>query len=120
MKEMNEQQTDLLILKALERRHILEDINKAVMHDVCREARRRKFRYWRNAVAFSFGLPLALFVFGVLLVKYVVMATSGPYAVVCIVFPVATVLFAAWKAVCHFSAGQSVINKHPVGLINEV
>lgn len=120
MIEMNEQQTDMLILKALERRHILEEINKAVMCDVRREARRRKLRYWRNAVAFSFGLPLVLLVFGVLFAKYVMMATSGPYAVVCTVFPVATVLFAAWKAVCYFSAGQSVINKTPAGLINEV
>lgn len=120
MEEMNEQQMDELILKAFERRHVVEEINRAVMRDIRRQERRRKMLYWRNAVTFSFGLPLTFFVFGVLFAKYVVSATSGSYAVVCTVLPVAALLFAAWRAVCRFSAWQGVINSGSAGRIYEV
>lgn len=120
MKEMNEQQMDMLITQAMERRHIVEGINKAVMCDVRRMARRRKRQYWKRAVAFSFGMPLVLFVFGVLFGKYVVSAASGTYTLPCIVFPVLTVLYAAWKAVDDFSAKRSVIKQDTACLISEV
>lgn len=120
MKEMNEQQTDMLITQAMERRHIVEEINRAVMCDVRRIARRRKLQYWKRAVAFSFGLPLVLLVFGVLFGKYVVPAASGVYALPCVCFPVLTVLYAAFKSVGSFSAGQDVIKQDTAGLISEV
>ncbi len=120
MKAMNEQQFDMLIAETLERRHFVEEINKAVMCDIRRKARQRKLRYWRNAIAFSFGLPLSLFVFGVLFVKYVLSTTSEVYSTICLLIPVAAVLFAAYKAVCNFSADRSVINSDRIGLISEV
>lgn len=45
MKAMNEQQFDMLIAETLERRHFVEEINKAVMCDIRRKARQRKLRY---------------------------------------------------------------------------
>lgn len=117
---MNERQTDMLIMRAMERQCILEGINKAVMCDVRRMARRRKLRCWKRAVAFSFGLPLVVLVFGLLFGKYVVPAASGACAIPCVVFPVLTVLYAAWKAVGDFSAGQGVIKRDAASLISEV
>jgi len=120
MKEMNEQQIDRLIMQAMERRHVVEEINKAVMCDVRRMARRRKLQYWKRAVAFSFGLPLVLLVFGLLFGKYAVPAATGVYTLPCTVLPVLTVFYAAWKAVENFSAGQTVIKRDTAGLISEV
>lgn len=120
MKKIDEQQMDLLIASALERRHVVESINKAVMRDIRRAERRRLMRQWLRVVAFSFGLPLVLVLFGFLFCRYVITAAGEGAMLVCTVFPVAAVLYGAWTAIREFSVRRSVINGKVNGLIDEV
>ena len=66
MEKMNEQEFDRLISEAVERQMLLSDINTRVMTEVRRSARRTLLRRWARVVAFAFGMPLLVFVVGVL------------------------------------------------------
>ena len=63
MNEMTETNLDSLIRETLERRQLLADLDRTIITDVKRQARRAWIRRWARVVAFSFGLPLALLVF---------------------------------------------------------
>lgn len=120
MKRIDEQQMDLLIASALERQHVVESINKAVMRDIRRTEHHRMAHQWLRVVAFSFGLPLVLVLFGFFFCRYVITAAGEDVTLVCTVFPVAAMLYGTWKAIKEFSVRRSVINGNVAGLIDEV
>ena len=63
MNEMTDNNIDSLIRETLERRQLLADLDRTIIADVRRQARRAWLRRWARVIAFSFGLPLALLVF---------------------------------------------------------
>lgn len=117
---MNEQQMDMLIADTLKRQHIVEEIGRNVMAEVRRAERRKKLAYWRRAVAFSFGLPLVVVTFGLLLYNYVYAATEGTMSIICTVIPVVAMLCSTWQIIKNFSADEGVINGKAACLMDEV
>lgn len=71
MNEMTDNNLDSLIRETLERRALLADLNRTIITDVRRQARRAWIRRWARVVAFSFGLPLILLAFFVCLLSYI-------------------------------------------------
>ena len=51
-----------LISEVFQRRELLADLDRLIIADVRRLARRAWLRRWARAVVFSFGLPLALII----------------------------------------------------------
>lgn len=100
---LTEQQLDDLILQTFERQQIAEDITVGVMKDLRRQTRRRQLRQWGRAAAFAFGLPFVLLLFGWLLWPFVSQQGSSSPIYLSLLFPVATMFYAAWKAIDIFS-----------------
>ena len=100
---LTDQQLDDLICQTFERQTISDDISVAVMKDLRRQARRRQLRQWGRAVAFAFGLPLVLLLFGWLLWSFVSQQGHSSLIYLCLVFPVAAMLYATWHAIRNFS-----------------
>lgn len=61
---MNDEQLDRLLRESVERRELLDGIQRQVMEQVSRQARRRRIRLWARVVVFSFVMPLLALVFG--------------------------------------------------------
>lgn len=57
MKNINNQELDLLIKQAIQRQELLNGINKSVMAEIRHSARKQKIRQWTRIVAFAFGVP---------------------------------------------------------------
>ena len=101
--ELTDQQLDDLISQSFERQQIAADISSAVMKDLRRQARRSQLRQWGRAAAFAFGLPLVILLFGWLLWPFVSQQGSSSPIYLSLLFPVATMFYAAWKAIDIFS-----------------
>lgn len=100
MEKMNEQEFDRLISEAVERQMLLSDINTRVMTEVRRSARRTLLR-WARVVAFAFGMPLLVFVVGVL--SDSVASASTPVVAVSMAVAAVTTLVAVVRVICDFS-----------------
>lgn len=101
---LTEQQLDELIRQSFEREEIAREISVAVMKDLRRASRRAWLRRWGRAVAFSFGLPFVLLAFGWLLWPFLVeQVERGSYIGLCLVFPVATMIYVFFRAIGKFS-----------------
>ena len=100
MEKMNEQEFDRLISEAVERQMLLSDINTRVMTEVRRSARRTLLRRWARVVAFAFGMPLLVFVVGVLSDS---VASSTPVVAVSMAVAAVTTLVAVVRVICDFS-----------------
>ena len=62
---------DILIREAIDRRELLADLDRLIIADVRRQARRAWLRRWARAAVFSFGLPLVLLIFFVCAYLYI-------------------------------------------------
>ena len=62
--KMNDEQLDRLLQESAERRVLLDGIQRQVMGQVRRQARRRCIRLWVRVVVFSFVMPLLALCFG--------------------------------------------------------
>ena len=103
-KILTDQQLDDLILQSFERKAIADEIAVGVMKDLRRTARLRLLRKWGRVAAFSFGLPLVLVAFGWLLWPYFVeQVARGSYIGALLIFPIATMIYAFFRAIEHFS-----------------
>lgn len=100
---LTDQQLDDLICQSFERQQIADDISVAVMKDLRHKARRSRLHLWVRAIAFAFGLPLLLLLFMGLLWPLVSQHDQNPIVYLCLVFPVATMLYAAYHAIKNFS-----------------
>lgn len=63
MNPMTDNTLDNLIRDTINRRELLADLDRLIIADVRRQARRAWLRRWARAAVFSFGLPLVLMFF---------------------------------------------------------
>lgn len=116
---LTEEGLDALIRQSFERKKIAEDISVSVMKELRRATRRRRLYQWARMVAFSFGLPMVMLVFGWLLWSFVSreslqlqftlfdsQISLGNWVYLCLVFPVATMIYAFFRAIEKFSWQQ--------------
>ena len=96
---------DELIRTTLERQQTVEQLNRTIMKDVRRRARRAWLRRWGRIAAFSFGLPLVLLVFVIGMVAAIRHTPNWPIRY-CLVIPVVAMLHFAWYEMKHFSAAD--------------
>lgn len=116
---LTEEGLDALIRQSFERKKIAADISVSVMKELRRTARQRRLRQWARIVGFSFGLPMVMLVFGWLLWSIVSresfelqftmfdsQISLGNWVYLCLVFPVATMIYAFFRAIEKFSWQQ--------------
>ena len=60
MNEMTDTSIDRLITDTLHRQELVKDLDRLILADVRRRARRAWLRKWARIIVFSFGLPLVL------------------------------------------------------------
>lgn len=103
---MNEQELDALIIDALERQQVLEEINVKVMREVRHTTRRQQWRRWARLVAFAFGMPLLFlcFLFGIY--SLYTHAETQPYIYACIILPSITMILFCINEINHFSVKE--------------
>ncbi|MBR1468521.1 MAG: hypothetical protein IJ605_00170 [Prevotella sp.] len=103
-RNLTDQQLDELILQSFERKEIAREIGVAVMKDLRRASRRAWLRRWGRVVAFSFGLPLVVVVFGWLLWPYFAeQVARRSYIAACLVLPFAAMFYLSVRALQDFS-----------------
>lgn len=99
---MNDKELDELIMQAVERQQTLETLNRAIVKDVRKRARRTWLRQWGRIVVFSFGLPLLMLIFAA--GTYYIASLEGfGYLRLVLVLPVATMIYMAYRSSKNFS-----------------
>lgn len=109
--QFTNEQFDELIRQSFQRQQIIDDINVSVTRQLQRSARRRRMLHWGRIVAFAFGLPLLLLLFGWLLWStvcqehnvYLTIFNSQVSVYACLLLPVVAMLFATWCAIRNFT-----------------
>ena len=110
-KNLTDEQLDDLVRQSLIRQQMVDEINVSVMKQLRHTTRRRSLLRWGRIIAFSFGLPLLLLLFGWLLWSSVNQQDAPQFTVfnyrmsfyICLLFPVAAMLYATWRAIVNFS-----------------
>lgn len=103
MNEMTDNNLDMLIRETLDRRELLADLDHLIIADVQRKARRAWIRRWTRIVAFSFGLPLVLFVFFACTYLYIKEQGSSTFTLIILALPTLALLYATHRALEKFS-----------------
>ena len=103
MKTTTDNSLDCLIRETIDRRELLNDLNRMIVQDVKRRSRRVWLRRWMRVAAFCFALPLVslLFFAGI----YIYLKEQG-FATLSIVIMLPTVsvfIFAANRSIDYFS-----------------
>ena len=91
--KMNDEQLDRLLRESVERRELLDGIQRQVMGQVRLQARRQRIRMLARVVAFSFVMPLLALVFGWAVYS---VAQHGNQVVVASLALSAVAMLAAW------------------------
>ena len=94
---------EALISEVFQRRELLADLDRKIIADVRRKARRAWLRRWARIAAFSFGLPLVLFVFFACAHYYIKEQGWTPTTILVILWPTLALLFTAGFALNTFS-----------------
>ena len=102
---MNEN-IDNLIAATLDRQHLLDTLNHAVVSDIRRTVRRRRLRRWARVVAFSFGLPLGVFACAYLLYMYVLPTMQPSAYALLLIIPLIALFYSFAKAIRNFVPEQ--------------
>ena len=110
-KNLNDEQLDDLIRQSFHRQQTIDEINVSVMKQLRRTSRRRILLQWAKIVAFAFGLPLLLLLFGWLLwltfsqydAPQLSILNCHPTIYAILLLPVAAMLYVTWRAIEHFS-----------------
>ncbi len=111
---LTDEQLDDLIQQSFARQQTVDEINVAVMGQLRRATRRRKFLQWGRMIVFAFGLPLLLFLFGWLLWMSVSQQEAPLFSIfhfqvsvfACLLIPIGAMLYASWHAIENFSLGE--------------
>ena len=106
MNEMTENNIDLLIRETLERRELLVDLDRLIIADVQREARRAWLRRWGRVVVFSFGLPLVVLFFATCAYLYIKEHGATAFNLIVIALPTLALLFTTQRALATFSPDE--------------
>lgn len=100
---MNETNLDNLIAATLDRQHLIAELNRATLTDLRRTVRRRRMRRWARVVAFSFGVPLAVFVCAYLFITYVFPLFGTSVYALSLLFPLVSLIYGLQHVVRNFS-----------------
>lgn len=103
MNAMTDDSFDHLIRDTINRRELLADLDRMIIADVRRQARRAWLRRWARAAIFSFGLPLALLVFFVCAYLYMDAHGWTPTTLFVMLWPTLGLLFSTVYALRTFS-----------------
>lgn len=111
---LTDEQLDDLILQSLRRQQMVDEINVSVMKQLRRTTRRRSLLRWGRMVAFAFGLPMLLLLFGWLLWSSLCQQDTPQLSLfncqlpvyTCLLLPVAVMLLATFRAIVIFSPGD--------------
>ena len=104
---MTDNNIDSLIRETLERRQLLADLDRTIIADVRRQARRAWLRRWARVIAFSFGLPLALLVFFTCTFLYVKAHEANVLTVAVLVLPTLALIYSTNHALKTFSPDEA-------------
>ena len=94
---------ETLISEVFQRRELLADLDRLIIADVRRQARRAWLRRWTRVAIFSFGLPLALLVFFVCAYLYIKEYDWTPQSFFVMLWPTLALLFSTVYALKTFS-----------------
>lgn len=103
MNEMTDNNIDALIRETLKRRELLTDLDRLIIADVQRKARRAWIRRWARIVAFSFGLPLVLLVFFACTYLYIKEQGTSTFMLIIMALPTVALLYSTHRALEKFS-----------------
>lgn len=103
MNELNENMIDSLITETLQRQELVKDLDRLIIADVRRRARRVWLRRWARAVAFSFGLPLVLLLWIASAYLYIHEHGATSLTLSLMVWPTLALVYASYRAVNDFS-----------------
>ena len=103
MNEMTDHNIDTLIRETLERRELLADLDRLIIADVRRQARREWIRRWAHVAAFSFGLPMVLLVFAACIYLYIEQFGTSTFTLYIIALPTLALIFSTHRFLKNFS-----------------
>lgn len=103
MNVMTDNSIDNLIRETIDRRELLADLDRMIIADVRRQARRAWLRRWTRAAIFSFGLPLALLAFFVCAYLYIKEYAWTLQSFFVMLWPTLALLFSTVYAIRTFS-----------------
>ncbi len=103
MNEMTDHNIDTLIRETLERRELLADLDRLIIADVRRQARREWIRRWARVAAFSFGLPIVLLVFAACMYLYIEQFGTSTFTLYIIALPTLALIFSTHRFLKNFS-----------------
>lgn len=92
-----------LIEEVFQRRALLADLDRLIIADVRRQARRAWLRRWTRAVVFSFGVPLVLLAFAACAYIYIKQHGASAFALSVMVWPTLALIFTTQRALETFS-----------------
>ena len=100
--ELNDMELDDLIMASVERSEKLETLNRTIVKEVQRKARREWVRRWARIVVFSFGLPLLMLIFalGIYMACRIEELQMLRYF---LLIPVMTMSYLLWREMRNFS-----------------
>ena len=94
---------EALISEVFQRRELLADLDRMIISDVRRQARRAWLRRWTRAAVFSFGLPLVLIFFFTCAYLYIKEYAWTLQSFVVMLWPTLGLLFSTVYAIRTFS-----------------
>ena len=103
MNAKNDNSIDNLIRETIDRRELLADLDRLIIADVRRQARRAWLRRWARAAVFSFGLPLVLLASLAGVNYYIKEQGWTPMTLFVMLWPTLGLLFSASYALRNFS-----------------
>ena len=103
MNAMTDNSIDNLIREAIDRRELLADLDRLIITDVGRQARRAWLRRWARVVVFSFGLPLVLIIFFMCAYLYIKEYACTLQSLFVMMWPTLGLLFSTGYALRTFS-----------------
>ena len=103
MNEMTDNHLDTLIRETLERRELLADLDRLIIADVRRQARRARIRRWARIVAFSIGLPMVLLVFFACTYLYIKEHGVSTFTLIILSLPTLALIYSTYRALETFS-----------------
>jgi len=103
MNAMTDNSIDNLIREAIDRRELLADLDRLIIADVRRQARRAWLRRWARVAVFSFGLPLVLITWLACAYLYFKEYAWTPQSFFIMLWPTLGLLFSTGYAINTFS-----------------
>lgn len=106
MNETTDNSLDALIQETMQRRALLTDLDRLIIADVRRQARRARLCRWARIVAFSFGLPLVLLVFVACAYLYIKEQGTTTLSLLIMLWPTLAIVLTTRHAIETFSPDE--------------